>query len=113
MPPSKTRYITACQQVLALGVVLAALTPAASVVSLDVVREGPGRAGYTSVRGHSTGDLSAYTVAQATRSVLPAKPVRPTVDEVSLTAAPATTGRTVSSLARGVVTANARSKPGP
>ena len=39
MPPSKTRFITACQQILALGVVLAALTPAASVVSLDVVRE--------------------------------------------------------------------------
>jgi len=44
MPPSKTRYITACQQLLALGVVVAALTPAASVVSLDVVRQTPGSA---------------------------------------------------------------------
>ena len=42
MPPSKTRFVTACQQLLALGVVLAALTPAASVISLDVVRETPG-----------------------------------------------------------------------
>ena len=42
MPPSRTRYVTACQQLLALGVVVAALTPAASVVSLDVVRQTPG-----------------------------------------------------------------------
>ena len=44
MPPSRTRYVTACQQLLALGVVVAALTPAASVVSLDVVRQTPGSA---------------------------------------------------------------------
>ena len=44
MPPSKTRFVTACQQLLALGVVLAALTPAASVITLDVVREHPGGA---------------------------------------------------------------------
>ena len=44
MPPSKSRFVTACQQVLALGVVLAALTPAASVINLDVVREHPSAA---------------------------------------------------------------------
>ena len=41
MPPSKIRFVTACQQVLALAAVLAVLTPAASVISLDVVRETP------------------------------------------------------------------------
>jgi hypothetical protein len=37
MRPSRARYVTACQQLLALGVVLVALAPAAGVVSLDVV----------------------------------------------------------------------------
>ena len=41
MRPSKARFVTACQQLLALGVVLAVLTPAASVISLDVVRRRP------------------------------------------------------------------------
>ncbi len=105
MPPSKTRYITACQQVLALGVVLAALTPAASVVSLDVVREVPGQAGYSSVRSHAAGDLSAYVRAQSRPSVVPTQVIDPTVREVSLTAAPG---------AKSVApTVNARSKPGP
>lgn len=109
MPPSKTRFVTACQQVLALGVVVAALTPAASVVSLDVVREQPGAAG----DAVPTAALSAYTKAQARLSVLPAKPVDPTVREVPLTAAPAAgTGGKVASLELGRVTANARSKPG-
>ena len=33
----KARFVTVCQQLLALGLILAALTPAANVVSLDVV----------------------------------------------------------------------------
>ena len=37
MRPSRARYVTACQQLLALGVVVVALAPAAGVVSLDVV----------------------------------------------------------------------------
>ena len=37
MRPCKAHFVTSCQQVLALGAVLAVLTPAASVVSLDVV----------------------------------------------------------------------------
>jgi hypothetical protein len=37
MRPTRARYVTACQQLLALGVVLVALAPAAGVVSLDVV----------------------------------------------------------------------------
>ena len=43
MRPSKARFVTACQQLLALGVVLAVLTPAAGIISLDVVGEAPGR----------------------------------------------------------------------
>lgn len=39
---SQIRFVTACQQLLALGVVLAVLTPAASIVSLDVVGQRPG-----------------------------------------------------------------------
>ena len=38
MRPSKAHFVTSCQQLLALGAVLAVLTPAASVVSLDVVQ---------------------------------------------------------------------------
>ncbi|GCD91658.1 FG-GAP-like repeat-containing protein [Nocardioides sp. LS1] len=109
MPPSKTRYVTACQQLLALGLVLAALTPAASVISLDVVREEPSRGASA---GHPAASLSAYTKAQAKESVLPAAPVDPDVTEVALTAAPAATGHKTSTLVPGRVTANARSKPG-
>ncbi|HYH35100.1 MAG TPA: FG-GAP-like repeat-containing protein [Nocardioides sp.] len=37
MRPFKAHFVTSCQQLLALGAVLAVLTPAASVVSLDVI----------------------------------------------------------------------------
>ena len=37
MRPTRARYVTVCQQLLAFGVVAVALAPAASVVSLDVV----------------------------------------------------------------------------
>ena len=37
MRPSRAGYVTACQQLLALGAVVVALAPAAGVVSLDVV----------------------------------------------------------------------------
>ncbi|HYF73824.1 MAG TPA: hypothetical protein VD864_13430, partial [Nocardioides sp.] len=87
MPPSKTTFVTACQQLLALGVVLAALTPAASVVSLDVVREMPtGSAGVDPVPDGLSADLSAYTRATSRPSTVPAEAVDPTVEEYSLTA---------------------------
>ena len=41
MSPSRARYVTACQQLLALGVVVMALVPATRVVSLDMVGVGP------------------------------------------------------------------------
>ena len=43
MRPVQARFITACQQLLALGVVLAVLTPAAGVMSLDIVGAAPRR----------------------------------------------------------------------
>jgi hypothetical protein len=87
MPPSKTRFVTACQQMLALGVVLAALTPAAGVVTLDVVRENPSGSGYTSLREPAgAGQLAAYARAQSRESVVPDEVVDPKVTEYSLTA---------------------------
>ncbi|MDT0201896.1 FG-GAP-like repeat-containing protein [Nocardioides sp. AE5] len=41
MRPFKSRYITACQQMLVLGAVIAVLAPAANVVSLDVITGAP------------------------------------------------------------------------
>ncbi|WP_244929537.1 N-acetylmuramoyl-L-alanine amidase [Nocardioides sp. W7] len=86
MPASKTRFVTACQQLLALGVVLAVLTPAASVVTLDVIHTDP--AGSSS--GSSTGALAAYTAASAQASLVPTAPVEASVEEVPLTAPEAT-----------------------
>lgn len=44
MQSHQARYVTICQQVLALGLVCAALTPAANVISLDVVPHTPDNA---------------------------------------------------------------------
>ncbi|MDN4175027.1 FG-GAP-like repeat-containing protein [Nocardioides sp. SOB77] len=90
MSRSKDRFVTGCQQLLALGVVLAVLTPAAGVLSLDVVHEAPG-GGPALGLGESngvavTGRLSAYAAEQAHTSVVPAEPVDPVVREYALTA---------------------------
>jgi hypothetical protein len=61
MPPSKIRFVTACQQVLALAAVLAVLTPAASVISLDVVRESPTRGVVREQPADGTVGLAAHT----------------------------------------------------
>ena len=79
MPPSKTRFVTACQQMLALAVVLAALTPAASVVSLDVVREAPGTPAPASAGHAATAALAAYTPRPARRPSVPPSRSTPTV----------------------------------
>jgi hypothetical protein len=42
MSPARARFVTGCQQLLALGVVVVALVPATRVVSLDVVGVQPG-----------------------------------------------------------------------
>ena len=86
MPPSKTPFVTGCQQILALGVVLAALAPAASVVSLDVVR-GPRRPGGAPRPSDRAVELSAYTrEASASPPRCPTAPVDPRSTEYSLTA---------------------------
>ncbi|MBB6628995.1 VCBS repeat-containing protein [Nocardioides sp. KIGAM211] len=111
MPPSKTRFITACQQMLALAVVLAALTPAASVVTLDVVREVPGSHG---TRTEVVGDLAAYVRASARTSKVPTQVVDAKVQEYPLTA-PATSlssARGKSASLAAATTSLARTKPG-
>ena len=121
MPPRKTRFVTACQQLLALGVVLAALTPAASVVSLDVVHDKPAPTARQVRDGSLPADLpaelpaklSAYTRSQSRTSVVPSEVVDPDLTEYPLTEAtsgPAeTSGRAAT---RAPLTAQARRKPG-
>ncbi|MDN4162280.1 FG-GAP-like repeat-containing protein [Nocardioides abyssi] len=92
MSRSKDRFVTGCQQVLALGAVLAVLTPAARVLTLDVVHEAPGGApayglGLGQSNGVSvTGRLSAYAAETVNTSVVPAEVVDPVVTEYALTA---------------------------
>jgi hypothetical protein len=105
MPPSKTRFVTACQQMLALGVVLAGLTPAAGVVTLDVVRQDPSGSGHTSLSHPAAGHLAAYARAQSRPSVVPDEVVDPKVTEYSLTA-PAGSKRA------STTPLSARTKPG-
>jgi hypothetical protein len=82
MPPSKTSFVTGCQQILALGVVLAALAPATSVVSLDIVRQTPRGTAPVTVQG----DLAAYTRVAHRPARVPTEVVDPVMREVSLTA---------------------------
>jgi uncharacterized protein with LGFP repeats len=86
MPPSKIRFVTACQQLLALGLVIAVLTPAASVISLDVVHDRPD--GATAATGLAA-DLSAYVRESSRTSTVPDQVVDPTVKEYGLTASSA------------------------
>ncbi|MBS44792.1 MAG: hypothetical protein CMH83_16830 [Nocardioides sp.] len=76
------RFVTACQQMLVLGVVCAALTPAANVLSLDLVPAPPTGAAV----GASAGPLAAYTAAAQVPSTVPQGVVDPVVREVPLTA---------------------------
>lgn len=68
MSPMRARYITACQQLLALGFVVVALVPATRVISLDVVGLGPEHgAGQPSisVAPPSASDAASKGAAQA------------------------------------------------
>jgi len=78
MPSIKARFVTACQQLLALGLVLAALTPAANLVSLDVVQREPGQDRPVSM-------LAAYARTTTMKSVVPVGVVDPVVREIALT----------------------------
>ena len=79
MRPSRARFITACQQVLALGAVLAVLTPAAAVITLDVVTRQPdGTLSAGSGRPHAiTPDAAPALVAT--------RPVDAKVRQIALT----------------------------
>ncbi len=73
----RNRFVAACQQLLALGLVLAALTPAARTVTMDVRPASPADArsqGGTGLR------------AASAPSTVPTAPVDPDVTEYSLTA---------------------------
>ncbi|GEP35607.1 hypothetical protein NSZ01_33750 [Nocardioides szechwanensis] len=88
MPSNKARYVTACQQLLTLGLVLAALTPAASVVSIDVVHQAP---------LNTPTSLAAYARATTATSVLPATVVDPVVTEYALTPPSGASGKLIAS----------------
>ena len=96
MRPSKDHFVTSCQQLLALGAVLAVLTPAASIISLDVVRQAPasqapGRINAGS--GHLL-ELSAYTREAHRTSRVPTAPVDAEVTEYAMTGDPGLSRRT-------------------
>ena len=91
----RSPFVTACQQLLALAAVLAVLTPAASLVSLDVVRQPPASA------AAERGALTAYARAARKPATLPSGPVRAHVREVPLEAAGS--GATARRVAGGAV----------
>ncbi len=96
MRPSQAHFVTSCQQLLALGAVLAVLTPAASVISLDVVGQAPRPESPDGVRagsGHAV-ELSAYTRETRRESLVPTAPVDAEVTDVALTPEPDARGRT-------------------
>jgi hypothetical protein len=66
MSPVRARFVTVCQQLLALGVVVVAMAPATRVVSLDVVGIRPGANGVPSVEQPRVA-LSSYDAARAIR----------------------------------------------
>ena len=105
MTPSRSRFVTACQQLLALAVVLAVLTPAASLVTLDVVGSGPAGPAGSAVLSHPTLRTAAYTAEAVRASKVPTAPVRPIVREVQLTSAVTTTGRSASTTSAARVVA--------
>ncbi len=102
MTPNRSRFVTACQQLLALGVVLAALTPAAGVVTLDVVGTGPETTGGGSAHSPAAA-LAAYTAEAIKASRVPTAPVKPHVREVQLTAPAETAGRAIPTSSARVV----------
>ncbi len=76
----RERFVTATQQLLALAVVCAGLTPALGVVSLDVVAQAPQQS--SAAQGAL---LSAYGAEAQKASTLPSGPVSAQVREVQLT----------------------------
>ncbi|MBZ5734220.1 FG-GAP-like repeat-containing protein [Nocardioides sp. TRM66260-LWL] len=96
MSRTKSGYVTACQQLLALALVLAALVPATNLVSLDIVREHPGIGRADGPGTLASGRLAAYVREARRTSEVPTAPVKARVREIALTA-PA--GRTLGRVA--------------
>lgn len=71
LKPSQARFITLCQQLLALAVVAALIAPASGVLTLDVVREDP--------HGHP-----AAAGASLVSATVPGSAVAPEVTEIPL-----------------------------
>jgi hypothetical protein len=95
MRPSQAHFVTSCQQLLALGAVLAVLTPAASVISLDVVGQAPSQvppSGLRAGNGHAL-ELSAYTRETRRESRVPTAPVDAEVTDYAITPEPGVRGR--------------------
>jgi hypothetical protein len=65
MSPTRARFVTICQQLLALGVVVVAMAPATRVVNLDVVGEQPGSNGTPGVEKPRVSLASAEQKAAA------------------------------------------------
>src|SRR4051812_20399301 len=110
MTPRRSGFVTLCQQLLALGVVLAVLTPAAGVVTLDVVGTSP--TGSTS-QVRPTVRMAAYTAEALRASKVPTAPVKAHVREVPLTAAGGTSSRALPTSAARVVTGHGGPGPPP
>ncbi len=81
MRPGQARFITACQQMLVLGAVFAALTPAASVISLDVV----GRVPLTDSPRQPVSGAAGRAPAARLSAMVPTAVVDPVVAEYALT----------------------------
>ncbi len=102
--PTRARFVSACQQLLALAVVCTALTPAVGVMSLDVVTHAP--SGTTAAAGAQGALMSAYGEEALKTSTLPGGPVTAKVREIPLTSAAPVSGK--SGRTAATVTANAR-----
>ncbi len=81
--PHRARLVTACSQLLALGVVVAALAPSTGIVSLEVV--GPDPAAPVPARASA---FPAYDAKAQQASLVSAEPADAEVTEVPLTAPP-------------------------
>ena len=83
MRPGQSRFVTACQQLLVLAAVLAVLTPAANVISLDIVGTPPAAA--TSNPTASGGPAARNADAGTTVAEVPDHVIDPIVTEYPLT----------------------------
>jgi hypothetical protein len=80
------RFVTACQQLLVLGVICAALTPAANVINLELVPRGPEDPAPAAAPALPELSMAAYARATTLKAEVPTTVVDPTVEEYPLTA---------------------------